>query len=469
MFQSIFNTKKEHDLNNKYVLITGAAQGIGFETALQFAAVGCHLILTDIDEVTLAKAKAKIRKKTTKEIHTYTVNVADKVAVQYLASRVYEEVGGVDVLINNAGVGYHGPMEDMSLYTWQKLIDINLWGPLYHIYAFLPMMKKQGRGHIVNVSSGQAFFKLPTWGAYAAIKMAIGAVSEILHYELQKYDINVTTVYPYMVNTGFYNEVEGESLGAKLAMKLLPLYAQKPKTVAQKIFKAVDAGKRVEMVNVLNNVAKGLHFISPVSNLFSKGVNLALNKSKTGEENDTDWEEDVIDPIRAKIQDFTQMLSGMAYASVGELGFRIDETMTGEHEWVNGKTGKQFMEFQVNWGADSLLTWSNPFHEDFMTNYLEGTVTIEGLCEAAPCYGKLELRYFTEQKIRYTFEFEAAGEQYQFIGEKRDIYPWNLPWSHTCCFGELRKAGEPAVLSKSITHFRWKTLPAMLSSFEWLK
>jgi hypothetical protein len=69
-----------------------------------------------------------------------------------------------------------------------------------------------------------------------------------------------------------------------------------------------------------------------------------------------------------------------------------------------------------------------------MVNELEGTVSIDGLCEEAPCSGKLELKYFSEQKIKYTFEFEAAGEDYIFIGEKRNIYPWNLPYSHTFCF-----------------------------------
>ncbi len=457
--QSIFNFGNKKNLRGKYVLITGAAQGIGLETAKQFAAAGSHLILTDINEEKLAEAKKTLKTEPSLHIFTFVVDVSDKEAVQKLAENVFEEVGRVDILINNAGVGHHGPMDEMTLSTWQKLVNINLWGPLYHIYAFLPMMKKQGKGHIVNVSSGQAFFKLPTWGAYAAIKMAIGAISEILHFELQSFNIKVTTVYPYMVNTGFYSDVEADSLGAKLSMKLLPLYSQKPATVANKIFKAVQQGKRIEMVNVLNNVAKGLHFLQPVSTIFSKTVNAALNASKESSKTEhNEWLE--------KLENYGIMLSNMIYASVGGVGFTMDEVMSGEHEWTEKNEGKQPMEFKVTWGAESLLQWANPFLPDFMTNTLEGTVTIGGLCEDAPCYGKLELRYFTEQKIRYTFSFEVDGEEYEFIGEKREIYPWNLPYSHTCCFGELRKAGEDKIISKSITHFHWDTLPEFLGSFE---
>lgn len=459
--KSIFNFgNKKQDLRGKYVLITGAAQGIGLKTAHEFAAAGSHLILTDINEAQLAVAKSKLLRYKHVDIHTFKVDVSDKQAVQEMAEDVLRRIGRVDILINNAGIGHQGPMEETSLETWKRLIDINLWGPLYHIYAFLPMMKKQGRGQIVNVSSGQAFFRLPTWGAYAAIKLAIGAISEILHYELQQYDINVTTVYPYMVNTGFYQDVEAATLGTKLSMKLLPLYSQKPETVAKIIFRAVEKGKRIEMVNVLNTLAKSLHFLSPVSNIFSKTVNFALNSS-------SDTLKDL--PLMEQLENVFNMLSSVSYGAIGDVGFQMEEVMSGEHEFVNGAKGKLPMEFKVVWGTECLVDWANPFETDFMCNTLNGTVTIGGLCKDVPCTGRLELKYFTEQKIRYTFYFEVEGEAYKFVGEKRNIYPWNLPYSHTCCFGELRKVGAKEVISNSITHFHWDTLPAFLGSFELIK
>jgi short-subunit dehydrogenase len=118
--------------------------------------------------------------------------------------------------------------------------------------------KPRMHGHIVNVSSGQVFFKLPTWGAYTASKAALAAASEAMHHELKRSDICVTTVYPFMVNTGFYDEVKEQegSWGSKMAMKLLPYYSYSPKTVAKQIFKAIEGHKRVEMCSLLNYIAK---------------------------------------------------------------------------------------------------------------------------------------------------------------------------------------------------------------------
>jgi len=161
---------------------------------------------------------------------------------------------------------------------WEKLVNINFWGPLYHIYAFLPDMIAKHRGHIVNVSSGQAFFRLPTWGAYAAIKLAIGAISEILHFEVKKHGIRVTTVYPFMVNTGFYNDVKGETFGARMSMKLLPFYSMTPEKVGKIIFKAVRKHEKVEMVSILNEVGYYSRMIPVVSDIMSTVTNRVLAK-----------------------------------------------------------------------------------------------------------------------------------------------------------------------------------------------
>lgn len=460
--KSIFNFKKKEsqNLKDKYVLITGAAQGIGLKTAHEFARAGSHLILTDINDKELQAAKNELRRYKKINIHTFVVDVSNKEAVQEMAKKVYDEIGSLDILINNAGIGYQAALEDTSLETWKRLIDVNLWGPLYHIYAFLPLMKTQGFGQIINISSGQAFFKLPSWGAYAAIKLAMGGISEIMHYELLQYNIKVTTIYPYMVNTGFYKEVKPQSLGAKLSMKLLPLYSQSPETVAKIIFKAVQKGKRIEMVHLLNSLGKGLQVFSPVSHLFNKGVNQVMNSSSKRIKKS---------PIIRRLESLATMISSVSQGALGEVGFKMQEIMSGEHEFTNGKKGKLPMEFKVNWGTENLMEWANPFEQDFMCNDLEGSVTIGGLCKNAYCTGRLELKYFTEQKIRYIFEFEVDGDEYEFIGEKRNIYPWNLPYSHTCCFGELRKLGEEEVISTSITHFHWDTLLAFLSSFELLR
>jgi len=242
------------DIKGKRVLITGAARGIGLRTAREFARAGCELILTDLDGEVLEEAAESIRKGDV-VVHTRVVDVSSQRSVEALANWVNTKLGGLDILINNAGIGYHGEMADTTIATWKKLINVNLLGPLYHIYAFLPSMIERRSGHIVNISSGQAFFRLPTWGAYASIKAALGALSEILHFELRKYKICVTTVYPFMVNTGFYSNIQSETWGSKLSMRLLPYYSYSPEKVAKTIFDAVRKKKRIEMSSIINDLA----------------------------------------------------------------------------------------------------------------------------------------------------------------------------------------------------------------------
>lgn len=456
--RSIFNKKdKKKSFKDKYVLITGAAKGIGYETALQFAQAEAKLILTDIDKVALEKAATQLGAYTKQPIHTYQVDVSDKQQVHQLAQQVEVEIGKLDVLINNAGIGYHGALESTSLSMWKKLIDINIWGPIYHIYAFLPLLKQQEKAQIVNISSGQAYFRLPSWGAYAATKMAIGAISDILHYELQQYNIKVTTVFPYVVNTGFYDEVEGGSIGSKLSMKLLPFYAQKPETVGKIIYKAIEKGKRIEMVNILNSVAKTVHFLNPVSNVFIQAANYLLNGSKRKFSDTAFYEQ--LEAIMSGISELTE-------ERVGDIGFKLWEIMSGEHEFVDSDKGKLPFDFKIDWGASNIFDFLNPFDASFLCNHLTGTVTVGGLCTDAACSGTLDLRYFSEQKIRYTFDFEVDGVGYQFVGEKRNIYPWNLLYSHTTCFGELRRTDNNHLISTSVTHFHWDTLWTSIKSFE---
>jgi len=255
-------------LKDKVVLITGGAAGIGLCTAENFAKAGCKLVLTDIKAGALEAAKNKLAKYQT-HVEGHVVNVADRQEVEALAADDNNRLGGVDVLITNAGVGYMGELAETDLSTWEKLMGVNFWGPLYHIYAFLPQMKKRGGGAIVNISSGQAFLQLPTWGAYASIKAGLGVYSEVLHWELAKYNIKVTTVYPYMVNTGLYNDVKADTWLGKLSMKAVPYYSQSPEHVARIIFKAVKKGVRVEMVSVFNEMFKAAKFISPIGNTVS--------------------------------------------------------------------------------------------------------------------------------------------------------------------------------------------------------
>ena len=238
-------------VKGKRILITGGAGGIGFHTALAFLKEKSEVILTDVREEALEEAKGKLAGQAGSAkgtVSTYVNDVTNYAQVEALS----REVGEVDVLINNAGIGFSSEIKDTSLEDWQRLVNINIWGTVYFVKVFLPSMIDRGSGHIVNISSGQAFFPVPTWGAYAATKFFVAGFSESLHYEVARFGIKVTTVFPYVVSTDFYSEIATPTLGTKAMIKLLPLYATTPEKTGRIILKAVKKGKKYEMHHPIN-------------------------------------------------------------------------------------------------------------------------------------------------------------------------------------------------------------------------
>lgn len=268
-------------MKDKRVLITGAASGIGFCLAEEFLRAGAKVVMTDMDRDKLMRASDELAGLyMPKPMHLlrYRCDVEFIKDIQTVREHIENHLGGLDILINNAGMPCNKELADMNNRDWRRLINVNLLGPVYHINEFLPAMIKQNRGHIVNVSSGQAFFRLPTWGAYAVTKVALGAMSELMAFEFAKYGVKVTTVYPFMVNTPFYNKVRGDTLPARLSMKLLPYYSETPQDVAKKIFKAVQKEKRVEMVNPINRIGFVMRSVPPVADSVTWLANKFLAK-----------------------------------------------------------------------------------------------------------------------------------------------------------------------------------------------
>ncbi len=265
-------------LNLKNVLVTGAASGIGKSLCKMLVKENARLYMADINGDQLV-AFAEDLKSSGANVKYFAYDVSDANAVKSAAQSILSE-GNLDILINNAGIGYSNDLEDTPLDMWHKLINVNLLGPIYHIYAFLDSMKSVKNGHIVNISSGQAFFKLPGWGAYASIKAALGVFSEILHYELKKYNIRVTTVYPFMVNTPFYKDIERNTWGARLSMKLVPYYSMEPETVAKIILKAIKRDKKVEKVSFFNDVGFYSQFLPFAQDIVATTSAFFLTKKK---------------------------------------------------------------------------------------------------------------------------------------------------------------------------------------------
>lgn len=150
------------------------------------------------------------------------------------------------------------------------------------------------------------------------------------------------------------------------------------------------------------------------------------------------------------------------------MGFRIRETMSGTHQFQDGAgpDGEFPFVFRLRWGPDCLGDWLNPLGERFLWQEVEGTVLVGGLCDWTPCRGTLSLEY-GKARVRYCFDFEVNGRLHRFDGEKKNIRPWNLAWTHTTCYGRLADVESDREVSSSVTRFRLRDLPSFLGSLRW--
>lgn len=180
-------------LANKVAAVTGAASGIGRALATNLAAKGCHLALSDVNAQGLQETAAMI---TNVNVTTHIVDVADRDQVYRYAEDVVKQHGKVNIVINNAGVGVADSIEEVSYEDFEWIVGINFWGVVYGTKAFLPYLKKEPEGHIVNISSINGIVPNPYNGPYCATKFAVKGFTETLSLELKGTSVGVTVVHP---------------------------------------------------------------------------------------------------------------------------------------------------------------------------------------------------------------------------------------------------------------------------------
>lgn len=206
-----------NQLQDKWVLITGAASGIGLETAYAMARQGARLILCDVNLAALRQAQERLVAMGS-GCWIEVCDIADEAAVQAMAARIQGEVGALDVLVNNAGVFFFGGFQQTPSTAWQRVVGINLLGVVHVTQAFLPAMRDTpGRRRIVNVASLAGMLPAPNMSAYAASKHAVVGLSKGLAMELAASQdvgqVGVMVVCPGVINTPI---AQGPAIGSNI-------------------------------------------------------------------------------------------------------------------------------------------------------------------------------------------------------------------------------------------------------------
>ncbi|MDJ0869224.1 MAG: SDR family NAD(P)-dependent oxidoreductase [Myxococcota bacterium] len=213
------------------VLITGATSGLGEALALRFARRGDRVAVTGRNPEKLKRSAERVAS-AGGEVLELALEVTRPEDFQQAAARVEERWGGLDVLVNNAGVISGAPLGDWTLDSWRHTLEVNLWSVVYGCMTFGPMLERQGSGHIVNVASLAAFAAAPEMASYSVSKAGVVALSETLRVELAPKGIGVTVCCPGVFQSDLLNpeKVEADDRDERILHALGTEVEQSPLT-----------------------------------------------------------------------------------------------------------------------------------------------------------------------------------------------------------------------------------------------
>ena len=192
---------------NKIALVTGSSSGIGFETSLALARNGFHTFAT-MRDLSKDEEIKQIIKKEDLSIEILELDVDSEESVNQAIKIIFEKKGRIDVLVNNAGYGMWGTVEDVSIDEFKEQFETNFFSIIRLIQKVAPIMRKQGSGNIVNISSVAGRIGFPVSPAYISSKFALEGLSESLRFELMPFGINVIIIEPGVIKTNFFDSMK---------------------------------------------------------------------------------------------------------------------------------------------------------------------------------------------------------------------------------------------------------------------
>ena len=224
------------DITNKVALITGASGGIGLATAQLFSQKGAKLALAARSTTKLQQIASEMP-----DAIAIPTDMRDEQAIQHMITHTQQHFGRIDILINNAGQGMHVPIEQTDLQLYRSVFELNVVSVIAAMQAIIPIMRTQGGGVIINISSGTSKATFPGVGPYASTKYALNAISLTARQELAPANIRIGLVHPGITATAFHHnlaqrpdEQEDTNRRARIMQPDTPEY------VAEKILEAVQ-------------------------------------------------------------------------------------------------------------------------------------------------------------------------------------------------------------------------------------
>lgn len=266
---SVLRRIRKVDLEGRVVFITGGSRGLGFAMAEEFARKGARLVICARNPEPLERARRELEQKGI-EVLAQPCDVADQEQVHKLISEATRRFGGIDVLVNNAGIIAVGPLEVQRREDFEEAMNVMFWGAVNPTLAVLPQMLERGSGSIVNITSIGGRVSVPHLVPYNCAKFALVGFSEGLRAELAKDGIRVTTIVPGLMRTGshlnalFKGQHRAEYTWFSLSATS-PLSSMSARRAAASIVRAVERGEgdliltpQAKLIALLHGVCPGL-------------------------------------------------------------------------------------------------------------------------------------------------------------------------------------------------------------------
>lgn len=224
-------------------VITGAGSGLGRALCLELARHGARVMISDRDTAS-AQETARLLEAAGGKALLHPCDVTKPDEVETLAEAAFSQLGGVDLLVNNAGVAGAGEIGKMPLEEWKRILDVNLWGVIHGCHAFVPRLRQQGSGHILNIASAAGLMSMSFLAPYNVSKAGVVALSETLYPELKSAGIGVTVACPTFFRTNIASAsapYTDPKLGAA-ARRMVDQSRISSEAVARSLLRAVERG-----------------------------------------------------------------------------------------------------------------------------------------------------------------------------------------------------------------------------------